>query len=753
MNIKQLSHETAMTRTTSLSSYFKNTDPVTLDNCDKEQIHLSAAIQPIGVLLVVDPLSAQIIAASENASSVFDIGTRDILSLSLSDISADLAEQVDELTDNSQILYEVLDYQLTQGEIQYDAVTHQHVGRRIIEFIPNNNPSAQNLRKKMRFCSKSCSHILKSENFIEGMQIAVDAVREITGFSRVKIYQFSPDWSGETVAESRDGQLESYLGLHFPASDIPQQVRQIMLMVPYRAIGTACDDVIPLITTNDNSESLDLTWSLLRSVSTMHTQYIRNMGVNATFSCSLLHQDKLWGLIACHHNEEELLPFDLWGLVQEISATLMLRFDQQQRTDVSDMLYQLRILETRFASEVRKNAEVEDVIATLIPTLQEFLSADGFAFQYGTHLHLSGQTPPEDFVKELIGWAMSNRDSNDQFQTIELHKQWEPAEAYIDTACGVLIQPITTHRVCQLIWFRGPKTQLVHWAGEHKDKQAISEDGILEPLRPRSSFKRWLQEHDKQSQPWREAELESAREIFKEFLDIIASQVLLKEENSSLRSFTANAAHDIRAPLRGITMALEAMDEENFEESMVRETHAIAHRSAKRLTDLTAALLDLTLITEQKHEFNPTDLNVVVSSITDLLAQEIADSCATIEIDELPTIEANSGLISRLFLNLISNSLKYAHPERKPRVEIRSASDEKDSVIIYVSDNGLGIDQEKARSVFKPLQRLHAAEEIEGTGLGLTICEKVLDVHGGSIELDANYTEGSSFIIRLPQEM
>lgn len=745
-----------MTRSDSLSSYFANTDAVTLDNCDKERIHLSDAIQAIGALLAVDPATTKIIAASENAHKLLALGKQDILALSLADISTQLADEIGELTHESQVLHEVLDYEVIHNDVHYDAVTHQHDGRRIIEFLPNNNPSAQSVRRKMRLCSKSCTRILKSDTFEKGMQIAVEAVREITGFSRAKIYQFLPDWSGKTVAESRDGRLESFLGLHFPSSDIPQQVRHIMLMVPYRAIGTVSDDIIPIIASksNDDGEKLDLTWSLLRSVSTMHTEYCRNMGVKATFSCSLLHEDKLWGLIACHHDEQILLPFDSWSLIQEISLALMLRYDQQQRVEVSDMIYQLRLIENKFASEVRKNGDIEVVISMLIPRLQKFLGADGFAFQYGDKLHLSGSTPPPEFVKNLIQWAILQRETTDQFQTIALHKQWEPAREHMDTACGVLIQPITIHRVCQLIWFRGPITQRVEWAGKPV-KRYVADDPENEPQRlaPRFSFERWIEEHSEQSALWQTAELESAREIFKEFLDIIASHVLLKEENDTLRTFTASAAHDIRAPLRGITMALDIMDEDNFEADSVRHTHGIAQRSAKRLTDLTAAILDLTSITEQAHKFESTNLNLLLRTVTELLDQDITDCNATIEINTLPTVKVNQGLISRLFLNLVSNSLKYAHPDRKPSVLIKQEDSDNDKVVISVTDNGIGIAHKQSETIFKPMQRLHAAEKIEGTGLGLTICKKVLEAHKGSIVLDASYSGGSRFFISLPNEV
>jgi len=745
-----------MQPTRSLSAFFSRTDPSTLNTCERERIHLSGAIQPVGALLVVDPDSGAIVGASENTAALFGIDADRLLRSALTDIDVDLAEQVGEMAGDDEILHETLDFSLEHGGIRFDTVTHLHAGRRLIEFVPNVSPSAGDVRKKMRLCNKANARIMRAEHFPQAMQIAVDAVRQITGYARVKIYRFHADWSGETVAESGSGALPSYLGLHFPEGDIPKQVRDLMSIVPCRAIGTTSNETIGIHRAGPEGSSLDLTWSILRSVSPMHTAYLDNMGAAAAFSCALQHRGVLWGMIACHDDEPGLLPVDTWTLIQEIGSSLMLRHDQQTRTDVADAVRELRTIESRFAAALRSNENVEEVIETLVPVLQEFLGADGFAFQYGANLHVSGATPPPEFIHELIQWSIKRRETSDQFQTNALHREWAPGADHVDTACGVLLQPIATHRVCQLLWFRGPITRTVTWAGRHDAKSSGGQAISPAELQPRASFERWEQEHRDQSAPWGERELVSAREIFKEFLDIIASQVLLKNENASLRLAAASAAHDLAAPLRGIGMALdimteEVLEEEELDEQTFKRTHEMATRSIDRLTSLTSSLLELTVMEEQEHEFRAVDLTSVLADVRDMLFASIDSEQAEIRIGTMPRLVANEPLVLRLLLNLIGNALKYRHPDRAPRIDIDASVTPTGEVQIEVADNGMGIDADNAERIFQPMERLHSQEAIEGSGLGLSICQRIVDVHSGSIGLDPDRVQGSRFIITLPQ--
>ncbi len=734
----------------SLSAFFARTDKTTLGNCDREPIHLSGLVQDNCGLLILDPDTHVILGASDNIGAFLNHELAQVLTAQLSEVNAELAAELAEMSyDQTRSLHEALEFSLMRDGTSHDTIVHCHNGQLFVEFLPNPTPSSNLIRRKMRLCSNACARILRADDWAGSLNIAVDAVREITGFDRVKIYQFHSDWSGEVIAESRNSAVPSYLGLHFPATDIPKQAREIMKLLPSRAIGSVSDATARVVTVEHVTRPVDLTWSVSRSVSKMHTAYLRNMNVGATFYTSLTHHGQLWGLISAHHSTSDFVPFDSWSLVQEIATALMLRRDQLERTSVADKIAELRRIENRFAAALRQDGDVERVIQTLVPVLQEFLQADGFAFQYGSKLHLSGSTPPRSFVPQLIQWAMARRENSDQYQTTALHREWEPAAAHIDTACGVLIQPIIMHRVCQLIWFRGPITRHVKWAGEQKPK--IDPANPLGVLAPRTSFDTWVQEHRDESAPWRNSGLESAREIFKEFLDIITAQFLLKEENASLRQFAASAAHDLKAPLRGITQALDIMREENFDEAVVKETHAFAQSSAKRLSDLTSGLLELSGIRDNIHTFRPTDLNQVASATVDLLTAQIDETRARVIIDRLPTLDGNQHLLVRLMLNLIGNGLKYRHPDRPPRVHVSVLEETPEHVEIAFTDNGMGIDPKYTDKIFRPMQRLHAASEIEGSGLGLTICDRIVKVHHGSIQLDPSQADGARFVVHLPR--
>jgi len=731
----------------SLSQFFNRQDPARLNNCESEQVHLSGMIQNVGGMLVLDPDTQTVVGASDNLHDILGFPSSMALGAPLKDINADVAAELSTLALKAGVVQEVLDAVVQCGDVAFDITTHIHNGHQFVEFIPNNDPSATLTRKRMRLCSKACAQMMNAADFADAKQIATQAVRDITGFDRVKIYRFLPDWSGTVEAESRAAHMSSYLGLHFPEGDIPVQIREMMKIVPCRVIGTVSDDNIPIRTLDLGGAPLDQTWATMRSVSAMHTAYLRNMGLSATFSCALKSEDRLWGMIACHNQTESIVPVDSWSLVQEIGAALMMRMQQDQRVATADMITDLRRVENNFVSELRREGDVEQVIMAMVPILQKFLRADGFAFQYGNNMHTSGVTPPTEFIRTIVKWAQKGMTDNDQFQTTALHRDFPAAEEHLESACGALIQPIVMHRVCQLIWFRGPITRRVEWAG-HPSSKTIKDakSGVI--LGPRTSFERWVEEHRDQSLAWEPQELEAAREIFKEFLDIIASQVLLKKENASLRQFAHAAAHDIRAPLRGIKLALDWMEEDGFDEASVRQCQEIASLSATKLQQLTEALIELTLLTEEAPEFTSVDLFETMADVEGLIAGELKETSGKIVLTDLPKVSGSETMLTRLFLNIVGNALKYRRKDVTPEVEVKCIGHA--PIVIAVTDNGTGIAAKDAEKIFEPTQRLVQQSEVEGTGLGLAISQRIIELHGGKIKLDTAYKDGARFLLEFP---
>ncbi|MEL7164887.1 MAG: ATP-binding protein [Pseudomonadota bacterium] len=732
----------------SLGNFFKRTSGATLDSCDREQIHLSGMIMNTGALLVIDPDKDRIVGASENIADFLSIPIDAVLGQPISAVAPDIAEELNGLTESTNIVHEILESQREVGNRVYDTVSHTHDGRRFVEFVLNESPSPSRARKRMRMSGPASAQIMAAPTLDEAMQIACDTVRAITGFARVKIYRFLPDWSGETTAESNDGSLPSYLGLHFPDSDIPKQVRALMEIVPYRFVGRVDDDNIAIRAADAGAGQIDLTWAMNRSVSAMHTAYLRNIGAGSSFSCSLMDKGKLWGLIACHTRVPAVVPADSWSLVQEIGTALMLKYDQTERTATADMIGRLRRIENEFAAEMRRTGDVEDVIKTLVPILQKFLRADGFAFQFGNTLHTSGAVPPEEFIRKLVVWSKANMEELDQFQTAALHAELPEAVEHMETACGVLVQPIVMHRVCQLLWFRGPITRQVEWAGRPKAKVLVDpKTGAT--LGPRHSFDKWVEEHRDQSLPWQEAELEAAREIFKEFLDIMTSQLLLKEENSSLRKFAHTAAHDIQSSLRGISAALSWMEEDGFEAKSTREHQELALEQAKKLQHLTHSLLEISLLQDQKPVFQTVDLTEIVEEAHKMISHDLASAGGRIEFGTLPEWRVVPDLMTRLILNLCGNAIKYGVSDDPLEIAIEGGITQKGDLRLTVTDNGPGIEARYAEKIFEQATRLQS--EGEGSGFGLAICAEIAKNHDGHLRLDTGYTDGARFVFEMPR--
>ncbi|MEL7093405.1 MAG: ATP-binding protein, partial [Pseudomonadota bacterium] len=303
-------------------------------------------------------------------------------------------------------------------------------------------------------------------------------------------------------------------------------------------------------------------------------------------------------------------------------------------------------------------------------------------------------------------------------------------------------------RVCQLLWFRGPITRQVEWAGRPTAKVMVDpKTGTT--LGPRNSFDKWVEEHRDQSLPWQEAELEAAREIFKEFLDIITSQLLLKEENSSLRKFAHTAAHDIQSSLRGISTALSWMEEDGFDAKSTREHQILALEQAQKLQQLTHSLLEMSLLQDQKAVFRHADLTQIAEEALKLVQHDLDSVGGQIIIGALPEWRVAPDLMIRLLLNLCGNAIKYAVSDVPLRVEIEAGYSQDGNFRLTVTDNGPGIDPRYSEKIFEQATRLHS--DGEGSGFGLAICAEIAKIHDGYLSLDTSFVDGARFVFELPK--
>jgi len=226
----------------------------------------------------------------------------------------------------------------------------------------------------------------------------------------------------------------------------------------------------------------------------------------------------------------------------------------------------------------------------------------------------------------------------------------------------------------------------------------------------------------------------------------------LERSNKELEEFAFIASHDLREPLRKIisfSRLLLSNDYGNFTKEGQEFTHYIVG-AAERMRELLESLLSYSRITSQGRRFVETDIAEVVEQVRADLQLMIEETQATLEIGDLSRIDADTSQLRQLLQNLVSNALKYRHPERPPHILIKGDALPDERYRLVVSDNGIGFDPRYNEQVFEVFKRLHGRSEYPGTGMGLAICRKIVDRHGGVIMANGREHQGTTFIIDLP---
>lgn len=240
----------------------------------------------------------------------------------------------------------------------------------------------------------------------------------------------------------------------------------------------------------------------------------------------------------------------------------------------------------------------------------------------------------------------------------------------------------------------------------------------------------------------------------------------LARSNRELEDFAFVASHDLQEPLRKIrafgnrisTGYAEALDErgQDFLRRMLN--------AAERMSMLISDLLSFSRVTTRGKDFTDTDLNAIVASVLEDLEIPIEEASAQIEVAKLPVIKADASQMNQLFLNLLSNALKFIKPDQAPHITLRYEAIE-DSVAeslhllpglkwfkLSLQDNGIGFDQSFAEKIFAPFQRLHGRSEYKGTGIGLAVCRRIIERHNGTIQAFSEPDQGARFDIYLPED-
>ncbi|MEM0908576.1 MAG: HWE histidine kinase domain-containing protein [Pseudomonadota bacterium] len=501
-----------------------------LTDCDKEPIHKLGRVQSFGALF---GLSADwtIIVASENAAEVVGLPAADLIGKSaravflpdfLDEVGAKLPYA--ELTGVAQRLFAKA--LLANGRL-YDAAVHLSDGVMIIEVEHSDQPSPIEPTSLVRALLKRLRVLDDDSTF---NQAAIEQIRALIGFDRVMLYQFLEDGSGAVIAEASGEGLESFLGLRYPASDIPRQARALYLRNIFRIIADVDDDGVGLVAPAiGGGEALDLSHSVLRSVSPIHKQYLRNMGVAASLSISVVVDGQLWGLVACHHMSPRTVPFVTRSVAELFGEVFALEIAARERSKVLAYEDNERKARDRMLQRLAREGSAFDILAPVMEDLASLIMCDGVAVWASGQYVLYGVGPSLNEAALMVGF-LNEQEPGELYSTPSLAADHRPARNYAPRASGVLALPISRPAGEYVLFFRREAVQTVTWAG-NPNKPAVPVAGHTR-LQPRESFAAWREEVRGTAKPWSQRELRMANTLW-----VTLREAVLRgtEERSALR--------------------------------------------------------------------------------------------------------------------------------------------------------------------------------------------------------------------------
>jgi light-regulated signal transduction histidine kinase (bacteriophytochrome)/CheY-like chemotaxis protein len=478
------------------------TAPVDLSNCDREPIHLLGAIQRFGFLLAVSTPDWFVQRVSSNIEEWLHTPARDMLGRSLLNFMH--AEAIHALRNQLHIVNmtgtaaRLFGVSIDDTQRQFDIAIHMSEGLVVIECEPCAADHSVNASALIRGMMSRLQGMRESRTL---SRVAARELRALTGFDRVMVYRFAHDGSGEVIAESATSGIESFLGLHYPASDIPRQARVLYERNWLRIIPDVDAAPCPIEPSHDaQGKPLDLSQSVLRSVSPIHIEYLRNMGVRASMSVSILRDGRLWGLFACHHYAPLQVSFERRTAAELFGQMFSLLMENRERESESSYETRARDLHDRLVQKMVSENNRAQSIATHLDDIADLLTCDGIGLSLDAAATLRGMTPDARQFAGLIEHIRESVATSGNYATHEIRATYPAAAEFQERAAGMLVMPLSRLPRDYLVFFRREVTHTVNWAGDPNKPVTVGPLGAR--LTPRKSFELWRENVTGQSLPW-----------------------------------------------------------------------------------------------------------------------------------------------------------------------------------------------------------------------------------------------------------
>lgn len=750
-----------------------NTKKLNFERCEDEPITTPESIQGYGYFFAIDPASGRISIVSENVKNFFNFGLQEAISrnffdlLDQSAVGEDFIRESFEKSKKEKVRLPVNlkfrnEYLNDKSADVFNSVVFCSSDLMILEIEPADLfKFSVNAKQIGKIYSANVAPTFQELTSVEDVAHKIaQIVRDLTQFERVVIYKFNNDGSGYVVAESKVEDIDSYLHFYYPSSDIPKQAKALYLKNWIRLNPNVDIPTVPLYPAAPSRKTpvIDMTHSLLRAMSPIHVQYIKNQGLKSSMSISLINNGKLWGLISCHHREEHYVAQDIrleceslghlfgWQIYAKEEE---IKFRKKNKTDsVIDKLIENLSYDTSIVDIFRENEK----------SVLDIMKASGFAFYAGREIVKIGHVPSEQLISKIKDYLVAQKQGN-SFETAQLPESLRDASSspYI---CGALLNTLLEEGDYFTMWFRPEFPTEIKWAGNPSDKNASGEKA--QRLTPRTSFQIHKQEIRDESLAWSEDDLDNGDRFNKLFLRYaLKSKLEVQNDLSQLQvrdqtkdEFLATLAHELRNPLSPITHALGIM-RESTNPIHISEAYQVIDRQLHHLVRLVDDLLDVSRITRGKVrlEYEVVDLERTVKNAIEIYLPLIREKNQSLIFNTIPerlTVYGDRVRITQIFGNIIHNASKYTSP--KGKIEISLSKDESQGTF-EVKDNGIGIPKENISSIFDMFNQVEAGstQTRGGLGIGLTLVRSLVELHDGTVGVESGGTDqGTTVRVSLP---
>ncbi|RDC62821.1 GAF domain-containing protein [Adhaeribacter pallidiroseus] len=486
--------------------------------CGSLPLHFINMVQPHGMVMVVQKETFIIRQISENAGELLGVGASELLNQELAQYV--LPEDLEVIRHKTQQwnindrIPEDLTFRVHDTEKKFSVVIHSKENYILLELEPSLTPAAGELDfvhiyQEIMFILAAFK---KADNIEKLCQIAVTEIKKLSGFDRVMIYRFDKNWNGTVIAEALAEDLQPYMNLCFPASDVPRNARELYLknsfrLIPNREYTPA--RLMPVLNPI-SSNFTDLSDCNLRSVANVHLQYLKNMGVQASMSTPIIKDNTLWGLISCHHKTPKNLSFEMRSAFVLLSSIISSQVVAKENEHSLGQINELNEVFTKLLAQMYNQLDFGQGLVQGPYTLTDLFRSSGAAVVLDGEIKKVGETPKTAEIKIIVQWLQRNR-VNKIHTTENLPHQLETANTFKNRASGLIALPIALERGDYILGFRGELVQTIAWGGNPNEAITMEPDG--KTYHPRNSFTIWQEQVKNTSLPWSEQDIHIAEQL------------------------------------------------------------------------------------------------------------------------------------------------------------------------------------------------------------------------------------------------